>query len=137
MTLRDGPELLEVHPILVDEGHLLAAQNEEVGGIRPDRVAHRVEDRAVGSRDGRRQLLGTECEALIDHTQRRPHVVGERILEHVLRHGANPTDRAAEPLVDVFFDGLHRVVLPRIVFVADLLADLRVLHRLGRDHHAT
>ena len=67
----------------------VTGRDEQVPGVAPDAVAKRVEDRAVGPRDGGLQLLRTEREARIDQPQRRPHVMRERVLHQRLAHAAN------------------------------------------------
>ena len=89
VALHGGPELREVHVVLVDEGGTPTSRDEQVRGVGPDEVAHRLEDRAVGPRDGGPQLLWAEREARIDQPQRRPHVVGERVPQQGPAHPPN------------------------------------------------
>ncbi len=46
-----GPELREVHVVLVDEMGAVTSRGEQIRRVRPDQVADRLEDRAVGPRD--------------------------------------------------------------------------------------
>ena len=85
VALHRVPQLRQVHPVLVDLRRAFAAGDEQVRGVRTDQVALRVEDRPVGPGDGGGQLLGRELEADVDQPQRRPDVVGERVLELVQR----------------------------------------------------
>jgi hypothetical protein len=92
VALHRRPKLREIHPVLIDEGGASTGRGEQVRGVGPDEVARRLEDRAVGPRDGDPQLIGSERETRIDHPQRRPHMVPERVLQHGPAHVATVTD---------------------------------------------
>ena len=93
VALHRGPEGREVHVTFVDSAGGVIGHVEQVPGVGSDEMTHRLEDRAVGSGHGGLELLGAELDARIDHLERRPHVVPERVLQHRPAHAAN----VAEP----------------------------------------
>src|SRR5436309_11627234 len=88
VALHRGSELRQVHAVFVDEGGAAPGHGEQVRGVGAHEVAHRLEDRAVGPEDGGPQLLRAEWEARIDQAQRRPYVVGERVVQGGPAHAA-------------------------------------------------
>jgi hypothetical protein len=83
------PALREPHAFRVDEVSAVTSHGVQVRAVSIDEVAQRLDDRAVGPRDGGPELRWAEREARIDQPQRRPTVVRERVPQ--LRAAQRPT----------------------------------------------
>ena len=79
-------ECREVGGVLVDRLVLLLADHEEVAAVRPDRVPHRVEDRAIRAGCNGLELRRVELGTGIHQAQGRPDVVVEGVSHQGATH---------------------------------------------------
>lgn len=81
-----GPKLGQIHVVRIDSRIATTGRRGQVPRVRTDDVASGVKDRPVGARRRRLELLHPERGASVQQLQRRPDVVGERIVKQGLAH---------------------------------------------------
>ena len=86
MGLHHGAQRRDVAPLLIEGLGFAAAQDIQVEDITTDEVAERVDDGAVGAGHGGRQLRVVKGRAYIQHADRGPDVVAERVGQEGRRH---------------------------------------------------